>query len=152
MLSLRGNFISNSKVLKMIRSNKIEIPKEVTAYNHPCKGCGECCSEFLPVTRIEIQVIKQYIAKNGIQPVYQPVMCPFLDLDTKLCKVYPVRPYICRKYDCRKHESKELFNDFDDNWANNVEIVDMAEKFLKDDKTYQEQSEIINKALKIGML
>ena len=97
-------------------------------------------------------MIKQYIAKNGIQPVYQPVMCPFLDLDTKLCKVYPVRPYICRKYDCRKHESKELFNDFDDNWANNVEIVDMAEKFLKDDKTYQEQSEIINKALKIGML
>ena len=59
---------------------------------------------------------------------------------------------ICRKYDCRKHESKELFNDFDDNWANNVEIVDMAEEFLKDDKTYQEQSGIINKALKIGML
>ena len=78
-----------------------------------CSGCGNCCSNLLPMTDVEIQTIRRYIIKHGINPhehsynfLSEPVTdltCPFLD-DSKSkekCMIYPVRPQICRSFNCR---------------------------------------------------
>jgi Fe-S-cluster containining protein len=107
--------------------------QEVTAFNHPCKGCGECCSQFLPVTDMEIRVIKKYAKDHEIKPNYQPIMCPFFDLNTRLCKIYEVRPYICKKYDCRKHKSGQLFQSIDNYFVKHGKITDMGAVFCGGD-------------------
>ena len=79
-----------------------------------CTGCGECCSNLLPMTESEITTIRRYIIKHGIRQrvrkmnfLSDPVMdmtCPFMD-DSKAkdkCTIYPVRPQICKSFNCRK--------------------------------------------------
>lgn len=79
-----------------------------------CTGCGECCTNLLPMTETEVADIRRYIAKHGIKPqehkayfLSGPVMdmtCPFMD-DSKAkdkCTIYPVRPQICKSFNCRK--------------------------------------------------
>lgn len=103
---------------------------EVTALDHDCKGCGECCSQFLPMTIAEVIRLKSHVKKNGIKATYQPILCPFFDADTRLCKVYEVRPQICRTYDCKKHKNGELFSDQGmAKILGKVRIVDMAKEF-----------------------
>lgn len=87
-----------------------------------CTGCGECCSNLLPMTDSEVATIRRYIIKHGIRQrvrkmnfLSDPVMdmtCPFLD-DSKTkdkCTIYPVRPQICRSFNCRKHAEGILPN------------------------------------------
>ena len=77
-----------------------------------CTGCGQCCSNLLPMTDDEISTIKKYIKKNRIKehnhivaPLAAPIIdmtCPFLD-DSKSCEkctIYEVRPKICRDFIC----------------------------------------------------
>lgn len=35
-----------------------------------CSRCGECCAACLPITRKEEKSIKEYIAKNSIEPEF----------------------------------------------------------------------------------
>lgn len=87
-----------------------------------CSGCGNCCSNLLPMSQKEVDVIHKYIKKHGIKeckhlpPVTSPAMdmtCPFRDNDSRICKVYDVRPEICRQFICDsekrvKHNRKLL--------------------------------------------
>lgn len=86
-----------------------------------CIGCGQCCSNILPLSASEIKDIKRYIAKKHIKATVRNVMntdaidllCPFLD-DTKSCdkcKIYPVRPKICREFKCDIPPSKVHTNE-----------------------------------------
>ncbi len=86
-----------------------------------CTGCGECCSNFLPLSDREIKDIKRYIAKHRIKecrrvaPLVKPAedwLCPFLD-GTKpkdKCTIYQVRPQICRAFVCNQPPSKVRVN------------------------------------------
>lgn len=75
-----------------------------------CIGCGACCSDLLPLSANEIKNIKRYVKKKGIKPTrrFAPsvmnidLTCPFLDDDKECdkCKIYPVRPDICRLFKC----------------------------------------------------
>ena len=74
-----------------------------------CSGCGNCCSNFLPMSQKEIDTIKKYIKKNGIKeckhilPLSTPVIdmtCPFRNNDKGVCTIYEVRPEICRQFIC----------------------------------------------------
>lgn len=76
-----------------------------------CSGCGNCCSNLLPLTNSEVAVIRRYIKTHGIKaelrrpPMAGPVldmMCPFRDENAKKCKIYGVRPLICREFVCNK--------------------------------------------------
>ena len=76
-----------------------------------CSGCGSCCSNLLPMTEHEIAVIRRYIKIHKITaevrrpPMLEPVvdmMCPFRDENAKKCKIYEVRPLICRDFQCDK--------------------------------------------------
>lgn len=75
-----------------------------------CRQCGECCSNILPMSAREARRIYQYIKRHKIEPVehtkagaliYDNV-CPFCDLtkETEKCRIYKVRPNICRRFIC----------------------------------------------------
>lgn len=85
----------------------------VTDYtvNGKCSGCGQCCSNLLPMTNKEIKRIKEYIKKHNIKEQRHNMLmgvdmtCPFRDDFNKKCLIYDIRPAICRSFVC--NHSKE---------------------------------------------
>lgn len=71
-----------------------------------CSGCGECCTEFIPMTQEEVDTIRSYVKKNNIQEIRYlddnniGILCPFRDQENKCCTIYEVRPNICRLFKC----------------------------------------------------
>lgn len=107
--------------------------------NGKCTGCGQCCSNVLPMTDIEIQRISKYIKRYNIKeckhfvPTKEPALdmsCPFLDTSKNKdkCKIYEVRPQICRDFICnpqkRKSPNLDDYKDF--------RTVFMKEEFFKE--------------------
>lgn len=87
--------------------------------NGKCTGCGNCCSNLLPMTDEEIEVIRKYIKRFHIKeqkinlPLAEPMldlMCPFLDNSKKCekCTIYEVRPHICRQFSCDPKQRPQL--------------------------------------------
>lgn len=89
--------------------------------NGNCSNCGECCSNFLPLSNGEIKKIKDYVKKHNIKPCRHTSVlsneidgiCPFRDNVNKKCLIYKIRPEICRSFICSKsipdiEESKRL--------------------------------------------
>ena len=80
-----------------------------------CVGCGECCSDFLPVTEKEVKRLQQYARKHHLTEhrhnfllVAHDCTCPFRNDKTQKCDVYEVRPLICRSFICTKSLKKAL--------------------------------------------
>ena len=51
-------------------------------YSGDCRGCGECCSRFLPVSPFDRVRLEAYVRRNGIVPA-EPraeydLLCPYL--------------------------------------------------------------------------
>lgn len=107
--------------------------------NGKCSQCGACCSDLLPMSEKEIREINRFINKNGITeckhllPTANPCMdmtCPFLDTDKKSekCRIYPVRPAICRQFICdsekRSKHNRELLKQ-------TRRIVDVRSEFFE---------------------
>lgn len=79
-----------------------------------CSMCGGCCSSILPVTDEELAQAKAYMDERALTPDFQPdgscsVMyfhCPFLSNEDenghRACKVYEVRPAVCRSFLCSR--------------------------------------------------
>mgnify|MGYP002519172773 FL=1 len=74
-----------------------------------CRGCGECCSRFLPMSYFDINRLVSYVREHGIEQRAPrgragdiDLTCPYLD-DSCECMVYEARPEICRIYRCDKH-------------------------------------------------
>jgi len=78
-----------------------------------CSSCGNCCTELLPLTISEVKLIKAYVKEKGIKPYSEiffkyegrestNLMCPFRDFETKKCRIYEVRPKICRLFKCNQ--------------------------------------------------
>ena len=74
-----------------------------------CSGCGGCCSNLLPMSQKEVDVIHRYIKKHHVKeckhllPVAKQAFdmtCPFRDNDKKICTIYEVRPEICEQFIC----------------------------------------------------
>ena len=86
---------------------------ETNCVNGKCVGCGNCCTELLPMTLKEVETIRKYVKEHKIKPYSEiffeyngapstNLMCPFRDLETKTCRIYDVRPNICRKFKCNQ--------------------------------------------------
>lgn len=77
-----------------------------------CTQCGDCCSQFLPISRTEQLRIEEYIKEHDIKDTKCIVIgsCPFLDLSKpkEKCTIYPVRPLICKAFSCNKTNREEL--------------------------------------------
>ena len=76
-----------------------------------CSGCGDCCTDMLPLSGKELANIKRYAkAHNLVEHRQAPfwdrdavdLTCPFRNQHTKVCEIYPVRPEICRSFICSK--------------------------------------------------
>ena len=71
-----------------------------------CSKCGECCGDILPLTNEDITRIQNYIKENNVMIKNQKKtiqrMCPFLEKTKEnKCKIYNIRPEICKLYSCR---------------------------------------------------
>ena len=71
-----------------------------------CKNCGECCSNFLPLLKEEIQTMKRLAKKENIHKFRQDwyTQCPFLNNERK-CDIYEERPFICREFTCYNYKN-----------------------------------------------
>lgn len=89
--------------------------------NGKCSCCGNCCGDILHLSKKEIKVIDEYLKKNKVEPTPRCVLveydgtCPFRDNKNKICKIYEVRPEICRVFKCDKtvkqvYEEREMTN------------------------------------------
>lgn len=83
----------------------------VVLYRGDCRGCGECCSRFLPLTLADRVRLRAYVKAHGIEQVPEradiDLMCPFLS-DGRECLVYEARPEICRAYRCDRHAAGDF--------------------------------------------
>lgn len=77
----------NIGTLKQVRKDMEHGVYDMTD-NGKCTGCGNCCSNLLPMTDKEIEIIFQYIKKYNIKeckhgiPLANPILdmtCPFLN-------------------------------------------------------------------------
>lgn len=76
-----------------------------------CRGCGECCGRFLPLSLYDRLRLRAYARKHGVAP-HAPrgeadLTCPYLT-DELDCAVYPARPAVCRAYRCDKSAARDF--------------------------------------------
>lgn len=102
-----------------------------------CSGCGNCCSNLLPISAKEVRQIREYVRRHHIQecvnrpPTAEPVQdwtCPFRDNMKKICTIYEARPAICRDFRCDKprkqiEADKRFYN-------GRYDVVNMRETFF----------------------
>ncbi len=77
-----------------------------------CRGCGECCGRYLPLTVADKIRLEGYVRTHGIKPHPErpglvDFTCPYLS-EGRECMVYEARPEICRRYSCRLHAAGGL--------------------------------------------
>ena len=85
--------------------------------NGACSGCGECCTDLLPLTVTELERIKKYVDEHHLSenrhtmfwnPNTIDLTCPFRNDKTQKCEIYPVRPKICREFICNRSQEQIL--------------------------------------------
>ena len=80
-----------------------------------CKGCGSCCSNYLPLSKKEVIKLKNIVKANKIKPfknVFQKDwknVCPFLNSSNR-CVIYDDRPTICKSFTCEKFKKQDFTN------------------------------------------
>lgn len=100
-----------------------------------CSKCGECCTNFLPVTQKEIEIIQKYVIANKIRPQKQMLVmqnrltCPYYN--GKKCLIYEVRPLVCKEFHCYKKITSEIAEKFSKNEYVIVDMWAIAEKIDK---------------------
>lgn len=81
-----------------------------------CSGCGRCCGDILHLSKKEIKEIDKYLKKHKVEATPRNIMfaydntCPFRDEEKRICKIYEVRPQICRVYKCDKTPEETFEN------------------------------------------
>lgn len=106
--------------------SKNQTIKDLYTPKGDCKGCGECCSRFLPLSTFDVQRLSNYVFKHGVKPHEKTdgafdLTCPYLD-ENKECAVYIARPEVCRAYRCDKQMRGELLDFFG---SSDARIMDM---------------------------
>ena len=105
---------SLKEIVEHIVKNDIKITDN-SCCGH-CSKCGECCTNFLPVTQKELETIQEYVIANKIRPQKQMLVmqnrltCPYYN--GKKCLIYEVRPLICKEFYCYKKPTAELAENF----------------------------------------
>lgn len=106
-----------------------------------CSKCGECCSNFLPVSQTEIDTIQEYVLKNNIKPQTQMLVmqnrlsCPYYD--GSKCVIYEVRPLICKEFYCNKKPDIEMAMKFAKEERVGVNMWGIAKEIEEQRKRYE---------------
>lgn len=80
--------------------------------NGKCSRCGQCCSNFIPLTPSELKGLQELV-KGDVEVQLKTddagrvfMLCPFLLMNAvsneTRCSIYEHRPSICRFYKCDK--------------------------------------------------
>lgn len=129
-----------------IKKNLLEIYKELATctnkiidktINGKCSKCGECCSNFLPISQEELNIIQKYVIENNIKPQTEILVmenrlaCPYWN---HKCLIYEVRPLICKEFYCNKKMDAETFEKFKDKKIIPVDMWEIAKEIEKQRK------------------
>lgn len=101
-----------------------------------CENCGECCGPVV-WSYPEDLVIREYLEKNNMEYVYwsqeqwieNKLKCP--QLGDGSCKIYPVRPLVCRlqghnkKLPCPKNPKPDMTLDESAKLMDEVKLLEM---------------------------
>lgn len=121
------------EIYEKILSNNVQIVDNTICGE--CSKCGECCTNFLPVSQKEVFSISNYVIKNGIKPqkhilvMQNRLSCPYYD--GKKCLIYKARPLICREYFCNKEPNIETAKKFSKEEYITVNMWNFAEEIEK---------------------
>lgn len=124
---------------------KMETVQDLYTPKGNCKGCGECCARFLPMSEFDLQRLYAYVQKHNIKPRKHGVnafylMCPYLT-DTKECAVYHARPEVCRTYRCDKQVRGENLDFYGSGSAQEVDMFMVANLFALPPEKIEEAAE-----------
>ena len=119
---LKGE-VDESTLRRAIRSLSVLFPSEkkmiIRRGEVRCARCGECCRHCSPIyiRENEVDPLIEYLAehrinvKNNLRSIpydgegYSLIASPCPFLDSSNCKVYPVRPDVCRTFPYNLFES-----------------------------------------------
>ena len=122
------------EIIEYIVKDDIKITDNSCCGN--CSKCGECCTNFLPVTQKEIEIMQDYVIANKIRPQKQMLVmqnrltCPYYD--GKKCLIYEVRPLICKEFYCYKKPTAELANKLEKDTYITVDMWAVAKEIDKE--------------------
>lgn len=106
---------------------RLMVEQQVTdLYTGDCRGCGECCSRFLPMSLLDRARLRAYVRRLDLT-------CPYLT-DGRECSVYEARPEVCRAYRCDLHARGELDGFTGADRAVPVDMREFAESIDKEKK------------------
>lgn len=113
--------------------SKTQTVKDLYTPKGDCKGCGECCARFLPMSQFDLQRLYVYVQKHHIKPHERTagaidLTCPYLT-DTKECAVYHARPEVCRTYRCDKQVCGESLDFYGSGNARELDMLMVAELY-----------------------
>lgn len=144
-ISMNQKFIEEMNPNSVI-ANLLSYFQEIQAdaesiHNKVCKkGCSKCCTNDFPISIVEFFAILRYIGiqysddfvlkieKKSKISLYAP-QCIFVDETDCSCKIYEIRPLICRKYgtykntDCPKLKETILSKQQRDTSLNTIQFV-----------------------------
>ena len=132
----------------------IDMPKEDKVINNTCNGkcsnCGQCCGLFIPFNDDDIDRIKKYVKANDIKQTNRinvltrvfNAHCCFLDTVNHKCKIYPVRPYVCRDFMCNRQNWLSKRNEYESKAKYNSTINTQIMATF-DDKIYNDYEPIL---------
>lgn len=116
--------------------------------NGQCSNCGECCTDFIPMSRSEVNRIKKYlkshpeIKEQRHALAKYDITCPFRSHDQKKCLIYEVRPEVCRRFLCNKDQNSLLRDKYEMHRKN--EVVQMRTVFFKSNEYMRMYQEIFS--------
>lgn len=119
-----------AEILKTVFSGNVKIIDNSICGQ--CSKCGECCTNLLPVSQEEVDIIQKYVIENKIRPQKQMLVmqnrltCPYYN--GKKCLIYEVRPLICKEFYCYKKPTAEIAKKFSARECITVDMWGIAEK------------------------
>jgi uncharacterized protein len=83
----------------------IQITPGMIVEHLPCSSCTAMCCGPVPITESRLEKIRDYLhtmtaeeRKRLANQQRDYLTCGFLDVETHLCTIYPVRPWVCEAF------------------------------------------------------
>lgn len=101
---------SFEEYINLLKENEV-----INMQNPLCIDCNECCSMTAQLEDEEYFDLLEFIKTKEGKAIYQQglnrikryfrqgtiyMMCPFTDEVTKKCRIYDIRPKVCRSFHC----------------------------------------------------
>ncbi len=125
---------TRKEILQDIIEGKVKIKN--CSCNGQCSKCGECCTNFLPISQKEMFRIVEYVVAHNIKPqkhilvMQNRLTCPYYD--GKKCLIYSIRPLICKEFYCFKKIDMETAEKFASEKRLTIDMWEFAEEVEKE--------------------